>query len=117
MALEVVDLAFYCCLIGNSWGGNRDLIYFWQHETEMDVERGLLAYMLHRVGDPNALLQEHRAYLRLNNQQATKLIELEKRRREKSHTICRLRRLLSEHGIEDPTSAKSGSANEPLLNW
>ncbi|EBI7171774.1 adenylosuccinate synthase [Salmonella enterica] len=96
-----------CCLVGNSWGGNRDLAFFWQHETDMEVERGLLAYMVSRVGDPDALLQEQRAYLRLNNQQATKINDLEKRRREDSMTIYRLRRLLSKNNIDDPTNKRS----------
>lgn len=96
-----------CCLVGNSWGGNRDLAYFWQHETDMEVERGLLAYMLHRVGDPDALLQEQRAYLRMNTQQATKINELEKRRREDSMTIYRLRRLLEKNGIALPHHIES----------
>ncbi|EEO7295542.1 hypothetical protein G6599_004807, partial [Salmonella enterica] len=105
-----------CCLVGNSWGGNRDLIYAWQHETDMDVERGLLAYMLHRVGDPDALLQEQRAYLRLNMQQSTKINELEKLRREDSMTIYRMRNLLSKHGIEDPTSKRSRDESSFLFD-
>ncbi|HHR4398547.1 TPA: adenylosuccinate synthase [Salmonella enterica] len=96
-----------CCLVGNSWGGNRDLAFFWRHETDMEVERGLLAYMVSRVGDPDALLQEQRAYLRLNTQQATKINDLEKRRREDSMTIYRLRRLLSKNNIDDPTKKRS----------
>ncbi|WP_143209781.1 adenylosuccinate synthase [Salmonella enterica] len=95
-----------CCLVGNSWGGNRDLAYFWKHETDMEVERGLLAYMLHRVGDPDALLQEQRAYMRMSTQQATRINELEKLRREDSTTIYRLRRLLSKNNIEDPTNKR-----------
>ncbi|WP_157130161.1 hypothetical protein [Pantoea alhagi] len=82
----------------------------------MDAERGLLAYMLHRVGDPDALLQEQRAYLRLNTQQATKINELEKLRREDSLTIYRLRRLLSKHGIEDPTSKRSRDESSILFD-
>ncbi|GAR62495.1 hypothetical protein NGUA15_04309 [Salmonella enterica] len=73
----------------------------------MEVERGLLAYMLHRVGDPDALLQEQRAYLRMNTQQATKINELEKRRREDSMTIYRLRRLLEKNGIALPHHIES----------
>ncbi|EBA4459058.1 adenylosuccinate synthase [Salmonella enterica] len=96
-----------CCLVGNSWGGNRDLAFFWRHETDMEVERGLLAYMVSRVGDPDALLQEQRAYLRLNTQQATQINDLEKRRREDSMTIYRLRRLLSKNNIDDPTNKRS----------
>ncbi|MEB2440984.1 adenylosuccinate synthase [Citrobacter braakii] len=105
-----------CCLMGASWGGNRDLIYAWQHEADMDAERGLLAYILHRVGDPDALLQEQRAYLRLNTQQANKINELEKLRREDSLTIYRLRRLLSKHGIEDPTSKRSRDESSVLFD-
>ncbi|CAB5618206.1 Uncharacterised protein [Escherichia coli] len=96
-----------CCLVGNSWGGNRDLAFFWRHETDMEVERGLLAYMVSRVGDPDALLQEQRAYLRLNTQQATQINDLEKRRLEDSTTIYRLRRLLSKNNIDDPTKKRS----------
>nr|CAC9204059.1 Uncharacterised protein [Escherichia coli] len=91
-----------CCLVGNSWGGNRDLAFFWRHETDMEVERGLLAYMVSRVGDPDALLQEQRAYLRLNTQQATQINDLEKRRLEDSTTIYRLRRLLSKTTLTIP---------------
>ncbi|EQA6233045.1 adenylosuccinate synthase [Enterobacter hormaechei] len=91
-----------CCLVGNSWGGNRDLACFWAHDSDKDAERGLLSYLLHRVGDPDALLQEQRSYLRENHQQATKINELEKLRREDSHTIYRLRRKLEAAGIDMP---------------
>jgi hypothetical protein len=91
-----------CCLVGNSWGGNRDLAFFWQHETDMEVERGLLAYMVSRVGDPDALLQEQRGYLRLNQKQASHIIELEKGERRYRNEIARLRHTLERNGWEDP---------------
>jgi hypothetical protein len=96
-----------CCLVGNSWGGNRPLANFWRHDTDMEVERGLLAYMVHRVGDPDALLQEQRGYLRLNQQQAQKVMDLEKQKRSDSMEIYRLRRHLKELGWTDPKGEKT----------
>ena len=61
-----------------------------------------MAYMVARVGDPDALLQEQRAYLRLNQKQATQIIELEKRERRYRNEIARLRHTLERNGWEDP---------------
>ena len=97
-----------CCLLGNSWGGNRPLADLWRHDADMEVERGLLAYMVHRVGDPDALLQEQRGYLRLNQQQAQKIDALEKQKRSDSHELYRLRRHLEKLGWTDPKGEKSG---------
>ncbi|EKR7713459.1 hypothetical protein P9F26_004560 [Salmonella enterica] len=44
--------------------------------------------------------------MRMSTQQATRINELEKLRREDSTTIYRLRRLLSKNNIEDPTNKR-----------
>ncbi len=80
-----------CCLVGSSWGGDRPLVDLWRHDCNKDVERSLLAYLVHRVGDPDALLQEQRGYLRLNSQQATQIIEYEKQYRAYRNEIRSLR--------------------------
>lgn len=67
-----------CCLLTASWGVSRDMAAFWRHDADTDTELGLLAYMVARVGDPDALLQEQRAYLRLNQQLGAKLDEMRK---------------------------------------
>ena len=51
----------------------------------------MLAYLVHRVGDPDALLQEQRGYMRLNSQQATQIIEYEKQDRAYRNEIRSLR--------------------------
>ncbi|QCZ30186.1 adenylosuccinate synthase [Leclercia adecarboxylata] len=80
-----------CCLVGSSWGGDRPLVDLWRHDCNKDVERSLLAYLVHRVGDPDALLQEQRGYMRLNSQQATQIIEYEKQDRAYRNEIRSLR--------------------------
>lgn len=97
-----------CCLVGSSWGGDRPLVDLWRHECNKDVERSLLAYLVHRVGDPDALLQEQRGYLRLNGQQATRINELEKEARSTRHEIYNLRRQLKKLGWEEPEKTLPG---------
>lgn len=80
----------------------RDYAPFWRHESDQDAERGLMAYMLARVGDPDTYLQDQRAYLRLNAQQASQITALEKEARADRQTISRLRRTLLKAGLEDP---------------
>lgn len=91
-----------CCHLTGSWGASRELAHLWRHECDMEVERGLLAYMLRRVGDPDALLQEQRGYLRLSQQQETKIREMEKQERAYRMEISRLRHTLERNGWEDP---------------
>lgn len=101
-----------CCLVGSSWGGDRLLADLWRHDCDTDVERSLLAYLVHRVGDPDTLLQEQRAYLRLNNQQATRINELEKEARATRHEIYNLRRRLKSLGWEEPENTLPG---QPII--
>lgn len=91
-----------CCLLGNSFGGNRDLANLWRHQPNIDAERGLLSYMLHRVGDPDALLQEQRGYLRLNTKLEKRIAELEAEGTVSRLRIGKLRRSLRNAGLPDP---------------
>ncbi|WP_210515070.1 adenylosuccinate synthase [Pantoea ananatis] len=91
-----------CCLMGYSWDGNRPLADLWRHDADMDVERGLLAYMVSRVGDPDALLQEQREYRRVNQQRLEKIISLEKQERKLKSEIYRLNGHLETFGWKDP---------------
>lgn len=91
-----------CCLVGNSWAGNRPLANLWRHDADIDVERGLLAYMVSRVGDPDALLQEQRGYLRLNGQLTDRVNEYQKQQRADHREISRLLGHLERLGWKDP---------------
>lgn len=106
-----------CCLVGNSWAGNCPLVNMWRHECNIDVERDLMAYMVSRVGDPDSLLQEQRGYLRLNQQQATRIIELEKGERRYRNEIARLRHTLERNDWQDPTQTSAAIPRklDPIL--
>lgn len=103
-----------CCLVGNSWGGNRYLAGAWLHNSNHDVERGLLAYMVHRVGDPDAVLQEQRGNLRLISQMSEKLVDIEKKERLARNEIRRLQMQLRALGQE--VSTPSSLMNDPIIN-
>lgn len=104
-----------CCLMGNSWGGNRPLADLWRHDADIDVERGLLAYMVARVGDPDALLQEQREYLRINQQRGNRLIEMEKRERHLKHEIARLLFHLEKLGWRDPAAGSEAAIPRTMI--
>ncbi|EPB5228499.1 TPA: hypothetical protein ACF6GQ_004841 [Citrobacter freundii] len=89
----------------------------WRHECNIDVERDLMAYMVSRVGDPDSLLQEQRGYLRLNQQQATRIIELEKGERRYRNEIARLRHTLERNDWQDPTQTSAAIPRklDPIL--
>lgn len=82
-----------------------DIAPYWRHAADTDVERGLLAYMVARVGDPDALLQEQRAYMRMNHQQAERIAAMEKDERALQFEVGRLTRRLEKmggDGLNDP---------------
>ncbi|WP_407321778.1 adenylosuccinate synthase [Dickeya ananatis] len=93
-----------CCLMGNSWGGNRPLADLWRHDCNIDVERSLLAYMVARVGDPDAFLQEQRQYIGANKRLIQQLDDERKNTRSQSAEISRLKFYLKELGWSDPES-------------
>lgn len=104
------------CLLSGHWGPARDMAIAWRHEADKDVERSLLAYMVARVGDPDALLQEQRAYLRDNHRQASKIANMEKAQRRDSVLMYRTRTLLEKNGIAIPDWFEQWKRNEEITS-
>lgn len=102
------------CLLSGHWGPGRDMAINWRHEADKDVERSLLAYMVARVGDPDALLQEQRAYLRDNHRQADKIANMEKAQRRDSVLMYRTRTLLEKNRIAIPDWFEQWKRNEEI---
>lgn len=67
-----------CCFIGNSWGGNRPLSNFWRHEANREMELGMLAHLLERLGDPEALNVRHKELYSANMRLRDRLAESER---------------------------------------
>lgn len=99
-----------CPRFAHGCGAGRELALLWRHEADMDVERGLLAYMVARVGDPDAFLQEQRGFRRVNQQQAERLISMEKEQRQLRHEIYRLLGYLEKLGWKDPKEGQDEQA-------
>ena len=76
----------------------------------------MLAYMVARVGDPDALLQEQRAYLRDNHRQASEIANMEKAQRRDSVLMYRTRVLLEKNGIAIPDWFEQWKRNEEITS-
>ncbi|MCA6998195.1 adenylosuccinate synthase [Dickeya solani] len=91
-----------CCHVAGGYGSTRELANLWRHDCDIDIERGLLAYMVARVGDPDAFLQEQRQYLGTNRRLIQQLESERRDSRSQSAEISRLKFYLHELGWSDP---------------
>lgn len=82
------------------YGAGRILEDCWRHPVNYIKERGLLAYMLNRVGDPDAVLQENRECRRAEAKLTAKVSQLQAEEKKSARHIRRLERALDKAGIE-----------------
>lgn len=86
--------------IKENYGEGRLKANDWKHPVDSVKEMGLLAYLLNRVGDPDALLQQNRECRRAEARLQTKVHELEAAEKKVNRYVSRLERKLDKAGID-----------------
>ncbi len=64
-----------CVVLASGHGASRELMKLWRHEANRELELGMMAHLLERLGDPEALNVRHKelysANMRLRDRLAT----------------------------------------------
>lgn len=91
-------------MLSENYRPSRILIDLWRHTVDRHKECSLVAYLLGRVGDPDAVLQQNRQALREKAYAEQKVQQLEKEAKENRRYMRRLERRLETAGLETPTA-------------
>jgi hypothetical protein len=86
-----------CCLIWHYW--NHPLIWCWSHQVNDQLERDMMAHLLHRVGDP----EEANQRIRIASNEASRLAKLveEHKEEKRKHSYDRLRNWYTEQLLSE----------------
>ena len=81
-----------CVRLMSGFGSSRELVNLWRHEPNADMERGMMAHLLERFGDPESINVRHKELHSVNMKLSQRLADFErgKHRRSTNEIILKL---------------------------